>query len=252
VCDIPKNAGAYAFYLRANQLANEASRWSDARDLYRASIDADPDYAPAWARLARCERLIGKFSASAEEARSCLSRAEDAFQRALALNPDLPIGHSFYAQLLIDLGHADDAMQRLLERARRRPADAELYAGLVHALRYCGLLDASVAAHERAHSLDPTVPTSISRRSAPCSKASVRKASPPPNPQRHAFTTPKPFFTWRERSCALERTIAPLSSFAASSTKDSGVTRRSCAIRGSIQFETARMFASSSKRRANM
>jgi tetratricopeptide (TPR) repeat protein len=161
VCDIPKNAGAYAFYLRANQLANEASRWSDARDLYRASIDADPDYAPAWARLARCERLIGKFSASAEEARSCLSRAEDAFQRALALNPDLPIGHSFYAQLLIDLGHADDAMQRLLERARRRPADAELYAGLVHALRYCGLLDASVAAHERAHTLDPTVPTSI-------------------------------------------------------------------------------------------
>jgi len=31
----------------------------------------------------------------------------------------------------------------------------------VHALRYCGLLDASVAAHVRARQLDPTVATSI-------------------------------------------------------------------------------------------
>ena len=42
-----------------------------------------------------------------------------------------------------------------------RPNDAELYAGLVHALRYCCLLDASLAAHRHARRLDPTVPTSI-------------------------------------------------------------------------------------------
>jgi TolB-like protein/Tfp pilus assembly protein PilF len=161
VRDTPKNAGAYAFYLRANQLAYEVSRWTEARDLYRASVESDPDYAPAWARLARCERLIGKFSASPAEAKACLARAEEAFQRALALNPDLSIAHSFYAQLLIDIGRGDQAMQRLLERVRCRPTDPELYAGLVHALRYCGLLDASVAAHRRAQALDPTMPTSI-------------------------------------------------------------------------------------------
>jgi hypothetical protein len=52
-------------------------------------------------------------------------------------------------------------MLLLLERAIHRPADPELYAGLVHALRYGGLLDASVAAHARARHLDPTVATSV-------------------------------------------------------------------------------------------
>jgi tetratricopeptide (TPR) repeat protein len=150
-----------AFYLRANQLAYEVSHWAEARDLYRACLNLDPDYAPGWARLARCERLIGKFSSSAEQATANLARAEEAFQRALALNSDLSIGHSLYAQLMIDVGRADDAMRLLLERATRRPTDPELYAGLVHALRYCGLLEASVAAHHRARHLDPTVPTSI-------------------------------------------------------------------------------------------
>jgi DNA-binding winged helix-turn-helix (wHTH) protein/tetratricopeptide (TPR) repeat protein len=159
--DVPKSAGAYAFYLRANQLAYEVSHWAEARDLYRACLNLDPDYAPAWARLARCERLIGKFSSSAEQATANLARAEEAFHRALALNSDLSIGHSLYAQLMIDVGRADDAMRLLLERATRRPTDPELYAGLVHALRYCGLLEASVAAHVRARHLDPTLPTSI-------------------------------------------------------------------------------------------
>ena len=157
----PENAGAYAFYLRANQLAYEASQWAQARALYRACLDLDPTYAPAWARLARCERLIGKFSSSAAEPAASLARAEEAFQRARALDPDLSIAHSLYAQLMIDLGRADQAMLLLLERTTQRPADPELYAGLVHALRYCGLLDASVAAHVRARHLDPTVATSI-------------------------------------------------------------------------------------------
>lgn len=159
--DVPANAGAYAFYLRANQLAYEVSHWAQARDLYRASLESDPTFAPAWARLARCERLIGKFSASAEESAASLAGAEAAFQRAVALNPDLSIGHSLHAQLMIDAGRAADAMQQLLTRARQRPADPALYAGLVHALRYCGLLDASVAAHQRAQALDPSMPTSV-------------------------------------------------------------------------------------------
>ena len=159
--DVPNSAGGYAFYLRANQLAYEVSHWHEARDLYRACLDADPLYAPAWARLARCERLIGKFSASADESKACLASAREAFERGLALNPDLAVGHGFHAELLIDVGRADEAMRLLLERLVIRPNDPDLYAGLVPALRFCGLLDESVAAHARTRSLDPTVPTSI-------------------------------------------------------------------------------------------
>jgi tetratricopeptide (TPR) repeat protein len=159
--DVPKGTGAYAFYLRANQLAYEVRNWPEARDLYRASLEADPGFAPAWARLGRCERLIGKYASSVDAATEGLARADEAFQRALSLNPDLAIAHSLHAQLMIDTGRADEAMRRLVERVQQSPTDPELYAGLVHALRYCGLLDASIAAHRKARRLDPTIPTSV-------------------------------------------------------------------------------------------
>ena len=66
----------------------------------------------------------------------------------------------YYAQLECDAGRAVDAMRRLLQRARRA-VDPEHFAGLVHACRYAGLLNASVAAHEEARRLDPRIPTSV-------------------------------------------------------------------------------------------
>jgi hypothetical protein len=50
---------------------------------------------------------------------------------------------------------------RLLTQAAHQGNDAELFAGLVHACRYCGLYEHSVAAHEEARRLDPNVPTSL-------------------------------------------------------------------------------------------
>jgi DNA-binding winged helix-turn-helix (wHTH) protein/Flp pilus assembly protein TadD len=159
--DVPADAGAYVFYLRATQLAYETSQWTHARDLYLECVSRDPGYAPAWARLARCYRVIGKFGASAGDARANWDLAEQAFERALAINPDLSLAHNLYAQLDVDRGRAVDATRRLLERLRRRPADPELYAGLVHALRFNGLLDESLAAHRRAREIDPGIPTSV-------------------------------------------------------------------------------------------
>jgi serine/threonine protein kinase len=155
------NPGAYALYLRANQLAGEVSHWREARELYRASVDADPGFAPAWGRLARAERVIGKYASERDERVDCMGRADAAIRRALALNPELSFAHTLYAQLLIDLGRADEAMRRLLERLAVRPTDPDLCTGLVHALRYCGLLDESIAAHMRAQALHPGVTTSV-------------------------------------------------------------------------------------------
>ena len=52
-------------------------------------------------------------------------------------------------------------MTRLAVRLRNRGDDPESLAGLVQVLRCCGLLDASVSAHERAVRLDPTIKTSV-------------------------------------------------------------------------------------------
>ena len=50
---------------------------------------------------------------------------------------------------------------RLLGEADRHGNDPELFAGLVHACRYCGLFEQSIAAHAEARRLDPNVPTSL-------------------------------------------------------------------------------------------
>ena len=156
--DAPHNARAYESYLRANDLARSYDGMASARDLYQQSLDLDSSFAPAWARLGRCHRVIGKYVKPSPDSESL---AEEAFQRALALNPHLSIAHKFYANLEADIGQPVRAMVRLLNEASRHGNDPELFAGLVHACRYCGLLDESIAAHVEARRLDPNMPTSF-------------------------------------------------------------------------------------------
>jgi len=155
--DVPESAAAYEFFLRGNQLSYDPKQWPVARDLYLRAVEEDPGYAPAWARLGRIHHVMSKYLDSGRSAG--LADAEAALRKALDLNPDLPLAHKLLAQLEVDLGRARDAMIRLTERAQT--ADPELLVGLVSACRYCGLLDASVAAHVRAVSLDAKIRTSV-------------------------------------------------------------------------------------------
>jgi hypothetical protein len=59
-----------------------------------------------------------------------------------------------YAEHEAEHGRATEAIVRLLNRIPRNRNDPELYAGLVYACRYVGLLDASVMAHELAHRIE--------------------------------------------------------------------------------------------------
>jgi serine/threonine protein kinase/tetratricopeptide (TPR) repeat protein len=156
--DVPHDPRAYELYLKANELARNYDGMPAARALYEQCLELDPIFAPAWARLGRCHRIIGKYI---DTTPGSDSRAEDAFIRAIALNPRLSIAHKYYANLEADTGRAHEAMVRLLNEATRHGNDAELFAGLVHACRYCGLFDESIAAHAEARRLDPTAATSV-------------------------------------------------------------------------------------------
>jgi TolB-like protein len=158
--DVPSSAEAYAHYLRANRLSNSSTQWMLARDAYEKAVEADPTYAPAWARYGRCLRVMGKYGRG-REALEWRDQAEEAFQRAFRINPDLSVAHNLYTYLEVDNGRALQAMLRLLGRVRESSSDPELYAGLVHACRYTGLLDASIAAFQRAKRLDPATRTSV-------------------------------------------------------------------------------------------
>lgn len=159
----PVNPKAYDLYLRANHLGastSNPSRLTVARDLYRQCLEDEPEYAPAWARLGRVYRVLGKYGA--ERRGESIALAEQAFRRALELDPDLPIAHNFYTYFEIEeKGRAPEAMVRLLERVARGATDPHLFAGLVVACRFCGLLEASLAADRRARRLDPSIQTSV-------------------------------------------------------------------------------------------
>jgi TolB-like protein len=156
--DVPQNPRAYELYLRANEAARTYDGLKLARDLYQRCVDLDPEFAPAWAHLGRCHRVIGKFI---EDTPDGEARAEAALRRALEINPRLSIAHKFFANLEADIGESRRALVRLLAEAGRHGNDPELFAGLVHACRYCGLYEQSIAAHAEARRLDPNVPTSL-------------------------------------------------------------------------------------------
>jgi TolB-like protein len=156
--DAPNNPAAYERYLRANELARTYEGMVNARALYEQSLELDPNFAPAWAHLGRCIRVIGKYIESSSDSDH---RAEEALKRAIALNPRLAVAHKFYANLEADTGRAREAIVRLLNEATRRGNDPELFSGLVHACRYAGLFEESLAAHAEARRLDPNITTSF-------------------------------------------------------------------------------------------
>jgi serine/threonine protein kinase/tetratricopeptide (TPR) repeat protein len=152
------NARAYELYLRANEIARKYDGLPRARELYERCVALDPSFAPAWARLGRCHRVIGKYIDPTPDSDK---RAEECLRRALELNPRLTIAHKLYANLEADSGRGEHALVRLLGEATRHGNDPELFAGIVHAARYCGLYDESIAADAEARRLDPNVSTSV-------------------------------------------------------------------------------------------
>ena len=156
--DAPASASAYDLYLRANELSRKREQISEAIELYQQCLAKDPAYAPAWARLGRARWLSNKYTAGSAEG---LAAADTAILKALEVNPDLPLAHNLYTPLQVEQGRALDALKRLLKRAQTARNDPELFAGLTHACRYCGLLHASLAAHQQARRLDPNIATTV-------------------------------------------------------------------------------------------
>jgi non-specific serine/threonine protein kinase len=156
--DRPASATAYQIYLQANEVGRQWENIPTAIEMYERCVSLDPSYASAWARLGRARWLGDKYKLGSLEG---LRAAEEAFQTALRLNPNLTLAHNFYTHVQVDQGRSLDAMKRLLDRAGQRRSDAELFAGLAHVCRYCGLLQPALVAHQEARRLDPLIPTSV-------------------------------------------------------------------------------------------
>jgi len=154
----PASATVYQLYLQANEFGRQWQNLPAAIQLYERCVELDPSYALAWTMLGRARWLVDKYNLGSAEG---LLAADEAFQKALRLNPNLTLAHNLYTQLQVDQGRTLDALKRLLDRASHRRSDAELFAGLGHVCRYCGLLQAALRAQQEARRLDPLISTSI-------------------------------------------------------------------------------------------
>lgn len=156
--EVPANPRVFELYLRGMEHMRQITQTVEARDLFEQAVGEDPRFAPAWAALGRCHRVYGKYY---QDRDANERRADEAFRRALELSPDLPIAHRYLTHFEAERGHADAAIARLLRHVRTNRNDAQPFAGLVHACRYAGLIDASLAANDEALRLDPNVSTGV-------------------------------------------------------------------------------------------
>jgi adenylate cyclase len=121
---------AYEFYLRGRHFINRFRKTDIefARQMFAQAIDADPQFAPAWAGYADCFSLLIMYADPRADYRD---QAAKASRRALELQPDLAEAHASRG-----LAHlvAEDYEQAEAEFERALELNPRLYEGYY----YCG------------------------------------------------------------------------------------------------------------------
>jgi len=144
---------AYEYYLRGVDLYSK-SDFPMAIRMLEKSTELAPDYALGWANLGKSCTAIASFQlAGAEE----YQKAQRAFERALALQPDQIDTRIYMANMFTDTGRVEKAVPLLREALRTNPNHAEIHWELGYAYRYAGMLRESVRESETARQLDPLV-----------------------------------------------------------------------------------------------
>ncbi len=99
--DRPASPTVYQLYLQANEFSRQWENLPGAIEMYERCVGLDPLYAAAWARLGRARWLCDKYNEGSLER---LGAADEAFQTALRLNPDLTLAHNLYTHVQMSDG----------------------------------------------------------------------------------------------------------------------------------------------------
>lgn len=151
----PRNAKAYELYLRGLE-HRAANRWGQGIRVMELSVTEDPDYAPAWVNFGWMLYGYGFFQGGGEQ---YTRRALEAFERALALDPQSVEARIAKAMYHLESGQVEQAAPLLREVVRLAPNSAMGRWWLGYAYRYAGMLEESVRETNAAFELDPRVGT---------------------------------------------------------------------------------------------
>jgi DNA-binding winged helix-turn-helix (wHTH) protein/TolB-like protein len=151
--DAEVNPVAYEFFLQGLDFHGQ-HKFPLAIKMLEKSTEIDPNYAPAWAYLGASYTSDAAFELGGREQ---YRRAQAAYERALAIRPNLLDAQMFLANLLVDTGKVEQAVPLLRDALKTNGNYAFAHWELGYAYRFAGMLDESVAQCERARQLDPFV-----------------------------------------------------------------------------------------------
>ncbi len=148
----PKNEEAYDSYLRSIAVPHDPAPNKDAIAMLERAVGLDPSYAPAWNALGRRYHYDSAYSNGGEAA---FHRANAAFERALALDPNFtdPAGELTGAE--VERGQLVKAYQEAKALVDRHPENAHVHFSLSYVLRYGGAIEESARECDTALALDP-------------------------------------------------------------------------------------------------
>ncbi len=153
---------AYEYYLRGVDLYSQGD-FPLAIKMLEKSKELAPHFALAWANLGKTYSANASFQFGGAE---YYGRAEEAFRRALSLQPDEIITRIYMANLFTDTGRVEKAVPLLREALKTNPNQAEIHWELGYAYRFAGMLPESAAECELARQLDPGVKMNTSTLNA--------------------------------------------------------------------------------------
>jgi TolB-like protein/Flp pilus assembly protein TadD len=155
------NTEAYNLFLQAQSLQYFGATSADLErvaEYLKQALKLDPAFAPAWAALAN--NLVAEYSLYGTlQLEATRDDAHEAAQRALDLDPNLPLAHVAMGRLLLQVDWKWDAAKAELDKAiALEPGSAEPYrlAGYLATTR--GRFDEARGLFQRAVSADPLQP----------------------------------------------------------------------------------------------
>jgi TolB-like protein/Tfp pilus assembly protein PilF len=152
----PLNLEAYQSYLRGEYFLNRFTPDSirKAIDYFQQAVDEDPDYAPAYSKLAGCYQILGNMGATPKK--MAYPKAKLLVAKALLLDPQFAAAHAVQGwrllQYELDFGSAGAEFKRAIELS---PNGVEGHEGLGNYYASIGQAEQSVHEMEYARELDP-------------------------------------------------------------------------------------------------
>jgi TolB-like protein len=144
---------AYEYYLRGVDFYS-MNDFPMAIRMLEQSAAMQPGYAPTWAHLGRSYTTNASLQFGGREG---YRKAQEAYQKALSLDPNDIAARIFMANLFTDTGRVEQAVPLVRAALQTSPNNADAHWELGYAYRFGGMLSESVAECERARQLDPQV-----------------------------------------------------------------------------------------------